>query len=218
MKELNSYKIMSMKNLINSARTILEKEGIDAITIRKVGDLSGFNSATMYNYFENLEHLKVFVCLFSFEEYLDDIKNYIKKSDDEIMYNYFAVWECFLLHTMKNVDVFYTLFFNQLNRSISEYVDEYYSVFPREEKDYGDVINSMLKNYSIESRNILMVKDIARKGYIEESSIDFINDLTSFTYESILFRVYKGFMSPEEGKSQIMKYVRSILESKLIKK
>lgn len=215
MKEMNSYKIMVIKSLIKSANSIVSKEGIDGLTIRKVGDIAGFNSATMYNYFENLEHLKIFVCMSYFEEYIDDLKNYINFSED-ITYNYYAIWDCFLIHTMKNVEVFYTLFFNKLNRRISEYIDEYYKVFPKENKDYGNVINEMLDNYSIESRNIVLLKEIASQGIIDESSVEYVNDLTSFAHESILFRVYKGIIDPEEGKNKIMMYVKEILESKRI--
>ncbi len=31
------------------------KEGMEAITLRKVADLAGYNGATLYNYFKDLD-------------------------------------------------------------------------------------------------------------------------------------------------------------------
>lgn len=216
MIELTDYKRMTMTSLVNAAKTILEKDGIDGITIRKVGELARFNSATIYNYFENLEHLKIFACLFSFNEYLDDLKNYIHK-DDNILDIYYGIWECFTIHTMENPEVFSMLFFNNLERTISDYISDFYILFPVEDRDYGDVVDNMLKNNSIESRNIILLYELDKQGYLKADSVDYINDLSSFTYESILYRVVKKYMSEEEGGDMLKKYIREIVESKLVK-
>jgi len=41
-----------MTYFIEAANEIIKEEGINGITIRKVADKAGFNSATIYNYFE----------------------------------------------------------------------------------------------------------------------------------------------------------------------
>ncbi|MDR1061462.1 MAG: TetR/AcrR family transcriptional regulator, partial [Clostridiales bacterium] len=42
---------------IDAARDIIKKEGTKAATIRSVADLAGYTSATLYNYFDNLNHI-----------------------------------------------------------------------------------------------------------------------------------------------------------------
>ena len=42
---------------IEAAVKIIDEEGIEGVSIRKVADIAGYNSATLYNYFDDLPHL-----------------------------------------------------------------------------------------------------------------------------------------------------------------
>lgn len=46
-----------MHYFIDAAVQIIDEEGIDGVSIRKVADIAGYNSATLYNYFDDLPHL-----------------------------------------------------------------------------------------------------------------------------------------------------------------
>ena len=46
-KDLQKKRIMIY--FIDATNLIIEKEGLDAVTLRKVADLAGYNSATIYN-------------------------------------------------------------------------------------------------------------------------------------------------------------------------
>lgn len=55
MKEI--YKNKVMNQFINAAVELIDENGIENVTIRGVAAKAGYNSATIYNYFENLDHL-----------------------------------------------------------------------------------------------------------------------------------------------------------------
>lgn len=211
MNELSPYKIMTMKSLIDSAKSIMEEDGIDGITIRKVGDRAGLNSATIYNYFENLEHLKIFACLFVFDEYIDDIKNYLSKDKNPIE-NYIGIWECFIKHTAENIEVYYTIFFNSLEREIFEYVEEYYRLFPFKNRNYGNYIDEMLGNSALQKRNIILLDEIAKMGRLKEEDLKWINEISVYSYESILYRMYRNSIDSENGKEKMVYAIKRILE------
>lgn len=215
MENLSIYKIGIMKSLINSAREIMKEEGLDNITIRKVGERARLNSATIYNYFENLEHLKIFACLFVFDEYIEDIENYIKE-DGNVIENYFGIWECFIKHTIIDAEVYYNIFFNKLERKISEYVEEYYLLFPFKNKNYGKSIDKMLSSSSVENRNRILLEEMADKGYLDKKDINWVNDLSVYSYESILFRVYKNNIGKEEAAKKMFSYIKKILKENML--
>ena len=48
---------------IKAAQDIMNKEGIAGVTLRKVADGAGYNNATLYNYFEDLDHVILFASL-----------------------------------------------------------------------------------------------------------------------------------------------------------
>ena len=48
---------------IKSAQDIMTAEGMQGITLRKVADGAGYNNATLYNYFDDLDHVVLYACL-----------------------------------------------------------------------------------------------------------------------------------------------------------
>lgn len=48
---------------IDAAKTIIEQEGVDAISVRKVADLAGFSYATLYNYFSDVNALLTYTAV-----------------------------------------------------------------------------------------------------------------------------------------------------------
>ena len=48
-----------MSYFINATIELMEKEGIENLTIRKVAEQAKYNSATLYHYFSNLDELEL---------------------------------------------------------------------------------------------------------------------------------------------------------------
>lgn len=210
-----TYKQMMMKNFIKASNTIMDTEGIESITIRKVANLVSVNSATIYNHFENLEHLKIFSCLSCFDKYINDLPNYIEY-DKDMVYNYLKVWECFINHTIDNIEVFYILFFNSLEKDLDEYIKDYYEIFPISNENFDNSVLNMLKKSTLKKRNEILLLEIYKNGKIEKESIEWINNLSIYTYESILHRLYRNKIDKVEGKKQMMDYISKILEECII--
>lgn len=57
-----------ISNFINATKKIIEEEGITSVTARKIGDISGYSYATIYNYFSDLKELLAYCAL----DYLDE--------------------------------------------------------------------------------------------------------------------------------------------------
>jgi len=53
----NFQKLEIKQKIIDSTIEIIEREGFDAISIRKVASLSNYTAGNIYQYFENKEHL-----------------------------------------------------------------------------------------------------------------------------------------------------------------
>lgn len=213
---MNQYKVMAAKMLINAAKEILLKEGVDAITIRKVGEKAQFNSSTIYNYFENLEHLKIFACLFVFDSYVNDLGNYVSTENTPVE-NYLGIWKCFAKHSFEEIEVFYTIFFNKLDRELSYYIEEFRKLYPQENKNTLKSLDKMLSSSYVETRNIILLQELSRLGYLNEHDVEWVNNISTFTYESILHRVYKGELSKTDAESMLLFYVREILARNSIK-
>ena len=50
-----------MDYFINATIDIVSESGIDSVTLRSVAEKAGYNSATLYNYFENIDQFRKLV-------------------------------------------------------------------------------------------------------------------------------------------------------------
>ena len=60
---------------IDSAKALIEEEGLENLTTKKIGDRAGYSYATIYNYFENFNEL-ICICI---EEFSFEMKEYLKE-------------------------------------------------------------------------------------------------------------------------------------------
>ena len=90
----------TVRYFIDAVKQIQEEEGLDAVNIRKVADIAGYNSATIYNYFDNLEHLIFFASMEYFREYIEELPLRLKDKTDSLE-RYRIIWDCFLMHAFR---------------------------------------------------------------------------------------------------------------------
>lgn len=50
-------KLAIKKLFIDTTVTIIKEEGVEKVSIRKIAKITGYNSATLYTYFKNLDYL-----------------------------------------------------------------------------------------------------------------------------------------------------------------
>mgnify|MGYP005859619869 FL=1 len=78
-----------MMYFVDATIDIIDSEGIGALSIRKVAERAGYNSATLYHYFANLRHLTFFSCIRYLREYVEDLPNYLKEVSSPLDKYYF---------------------------------------------------------------------------------------------------------------------------------
>lgn len=72
-RRLQVRKDISQRRFVETACRILESEGMDALTTRRIGRELHCNSANTYYYFKDLDELIVYAAMGSFTDYLKDI-------------------------------------------------------------------------------------------------------------------------------------------------
>ncbi|MDO4710778.1 MAG: TetR/AcrR family transcriptional regulator [Peptostreptococcaceae bacterium] len=205
------YKKRAINAFVTATEKIMEEEGINKVTIRKVSDLAGYSSATIYSYFENIDHLILFSSMRFLDAYIQAIPEYIKDETTSIGV-FKKVWECFAHHAFQRADIFNTLFFSKLEDRPEDHMTEYYCIYPIKDQDYPEPIQRMLRETTIYERNMILINEAIGEGYITEKNRDEISDMTIFIFESILHRVCMGEILPEEAEIKMKKYLDRILD------
>lgn len=210
-KEIQKNRVMSY--FINAADEIIREEGIESVTIRRVSDMAGFNSATLYNYFENLDHLLFLASMKTVQEYPQQVLEYIKDADNIVEKN-LLIWECFCKLSFKRPKIYYRVFFPKLNRSTDKYVKEYYKVYPKDEIKLDGVIPDFLQATDLNLRNYQILEEGIKMGWFDEKNHEEINDMTMLIYKGMLMRVMDSpeTIDIEEAVLKTVKYVSNIYE------
>lgn len=214
MKEMYKNKIMN--HFINAAVELMDEKGLENLTIRGVAAKAGYNSATLYSYFENLDHLVFFAAMKNIKDYSLSLNMYLVNTKNS-MDRFLRVWECFCKFAYKKPEIYNAIFFANLSKDMQEYVSEYYSLFPEELGIHHQTISTMLLKANINDRNMTTVMDCVEEKFIAPENADKLNDMTLLLFEGMLKRVLRGNVSCEDAIVNTMNYVKITVKSFLIK-
>ncbi len=210
------HRKMTMNYFINAADDLINEIGIENVTIRNIAKKAGYNSATIYNYFENLDHLIFFGAFKNIKDYALSLNQYLSDAENA-MDRFLKVWECFCDYAYLKPEIYNAIFFPKLSKNIEEYVTEYYSLFPEDLGIHHDTISTMLLKGNIHDRGMTTVIDCVNEGFIEAYNADRLNDMTLLVFEGMLIRVLRGTVSYEDARAKTMDYMKVIVQSFLIK-
>lgn len=210
------HKKLTMNYFINAADELINEIGIENVTIRNIAKRAGYNSATIYNYFENLDHLIFFGAFKNIKDYALSLNQYLTDAENA-MDRFLKVWECFCNYAYLKPDIYNAIFFPRLSKNIEEYITEYYSLFPEDLGIHHATISTMLLKGDIHDRGMATVTDCVNEGFIEAYNADRLNDMTLLVFEGMLIRVLRGTVSYEDAKNKTMDYIKVIVQSFLIK-
>ncbi|HYE82129.1 MAG TPA: TetR/AcrR family transcriptional regulator [Clostridia bacterium] len=203
-----------MGYFIDAAKQIIDEAGIETVSAREVADIAGYNGATLYNYFDDLDHLVFYASLRYLKEYVEDIKNYTKGAKTPVE-RYFGVWECFCNHAFCRPKIYNAIFFEKYSTSLNHDIKEYYSIFPEELGDQEDDIKPMLLGQNIYERNLTLLQPCIKKGYVKEEHANALNEMIILVFQGLLTRFIKGQVSysPEEATQKTLFYIRQVFLS-----
>ena len=200
-----------MKYFIESAIKIIDTEGVDSVTIRKVADTAGYNSSTIYNYFENLEHLMFFTKLRYLRNYASRLENEFPPTNNALDRS-LAVWRLFADESFKHADIFYSLFFTKYADQFNDSVKIFYEIFPEDLGKPAEELMPMLLERNIYQRDYRALELCAKEGIIDYVDLHEINEMIMLIYQSMLIRKMNSELpyTHDEIVNVFIKYVRNI--------
>lgn len=189
MEELTNKEIQRrrmMAYFIEAASRIIEQEGVENLSLRKVAKAAGYNSATLYNYFKDIEHLSVMASMKYLRDYTVDLANHTYSSDP--LECFMEIWDIFCDNACKYPRIFYTIFFNKHSNELNDTIREYYKIFPEELGRQSGLVNKMLLGQTILERDMAIMVPLVENGYLEQEEAEFVNEIIISCYKEILYR------------------------------
>lgn len=203
-----------LKYFIEATQLIIQKKGMEAVTIRKVAEIAGFNSATLYNYFQDLDQLLLYASLNHLTSYNQKIiqESFAGKDWYDVL---LLTWEEFSDISFTYPDAFLQIFFNKHSDSLAAICNSYYELFSEEKVDDANEWHSILTDFNLYNRNKAILTKIYSDPTVSEENLDITNELMISAYHLLLeYRVSnKEEYSHQICQQKMMRYITYLLST-----
>ena len=176
-----------ISTFINAVIQLIGDGDIKNVSIRKIAEITGYNSATLYNYFNNLDHLILFSSIRYFKEYNIAISLHTKKHKDPYL-QFVYLWQTFCEMVFPKQHIFYNMFFGKYSDNLEQVIDEYNTIFPEDFTRANKYVFEMLKSGDILRRNFAIIEPLIATGYISENNANDINEIIIFCFKELLWK------------------------------
>lgn len=206
-----------MSYFINVTIELMEKEGIENLTIRKVAEQAKYNSATLYHYFSNLDELELFASVKCLDEYMQETLIH-KAEGKDFQEWYLGQWRCFCRHSFQRPRIYNFLFFSpEGTQNLNEVFRRYYEIYPNEKEEKTEDYEGFLKEGDFFKRNEDLLRDVIReRNYeISEQEIKELNEMSVLIYRGMLaiMRSDRDKPTVDEAVDKTVRYLAKTLDA-----
>ncbi|SHK36232.1 TetR/AcrR family transcriptional regulator [Hespellia stercorisuis] len=186
-QERQEQKRQNTIRFIKATQELLDEEGLDALSIRKIADRAGFHNSTLYLYFNDVNQLILMASLKYFDRYSKALSQYSYKKLTPTD-NFYTIWEVFCRIAFQRPQIFYNFFFGKYSDNLTEIMKSYYELFPDEVDNYSKEIGDMYygKDFKERCRIILMPLIDLPDSHIHEDNVELANTIVVSCFKELL--------------------------------
>lgn len=176
------------KYFVEATVEVIEEEGVEQVTIRKVADRAGYNSATMYNYFTEISHLIFFASMKLMKPYTKEVSTFMDKGKTPLE-KYMMAWECFCKHSFKQPEIFHAVFIMDLGDQPDKLIENYYEIYPSELIDIPEELKPVLFQHNIKDRGRSILEAAVTEGQLKPTDVEKVNEMTILIWQGMLTNI-----------------------------
>ena len=201
-------RIRTMSYFVEATHKVIEEEGFEAITVRKVSKIAGYNPATLYNYFENLDYLVGFASIKYLQTYHQSLKDNVEKISDPEE-RFLAIWQNFCFYSFENPKIYQALFFKTPRYTLCDFFDFYFKMFPEELNQHTVDIQEMMTGCQLQSRNMSVLSLVmeTREHKLPVAKIIQMNEMMITVYRGKLSECIEDQWSDKQKAKEVEKTV-----------
>lgn len=170
------FKDLSRKDYVMMASKIIEKEGVGAVSIRRIASSLGCSSASLYRHFSNLDELLFYAHLDALNDYILTLS--IQEKEWKDMWDvHFGIWRAYAAAAFKNPEAFESVFYQNINRDLGEALKEYYEMFPDAIIKVSPLIKEMLEIPGFYDRDYFVCRRLVAAGKLTEENAVKLNHI-----------------------------------------
>lgn len=194
------------KKYIDCVYELLETEGIEGISIRRVAKELNCNSASLYRYFDNVEYLICLASIKYLEPYLKDVKEYSSKIKNPLELNA-KLWENYCRYSFKKPEIFEMLFFGQYKDSLMDIMYEYYDIYKDAFLELDAFSISFLFTADIFERNYVFYRRGANQGILSQELAKKLANMEVYMFHGMLCECKEKHYEGKDLENKVQEFV-----------
>lgn len=179
----------SKRKIIRCADAVLQRDGVELFSVRRVADECGCAPANLYRHFEGKDELLLYATLRHLIPYLSELYH-IWTTERDCIQTYFSFKQCFAKYAFAEPLLYYNLHFGQASDRMPKIMENSIELFP---EIYRPLLPDDLHHYlilpgGIAARHLAVLERCRQCGYITLSP----EELRVFNDGMI--HLYRGFL------------------------
>ena len=178
------------RKYIRIASDILEKEGIEGISIRRIAKEAGCTSAVLYKHFENLDYLITLASIRFLEPYITEFRRVVRLENISSIQMDLYLWKFFIGEAFRHAEVYWVAFFGKNRDDLESCMYDYYSLFPEIEQEFDGLGASIIFSSNLTEREFIRLRRAVHAGLLTLDSARVLSQLTVAAFTGIFFQDY----------------------------
>ena len=163
---------------VEATQALIDTDGLEKISIRKIAEKAGFHNSTIYLYFKDVNQLILLASLKHFNDYSNKLSEYstmIASPKDKFI----AVWQAFGETVFHKPHIFRNFFFGKYSSNLTPIITQYYRLFPEEKSAYTKEIEEMYYGGNISDRCLQILKPLMEVDttLVSEENLHLVNTI-----------------------------------------
>ncbi len=200
---------LTRKSYINKAYEIIHRDGIEALSIRKIAKELNCSSASLYRYFNGISELIYYAELRILKFYIQRL-NEAQKHWHNPWQIYVGVWECYSNEAFRHPQSYNLLFFEYTNEKLQTSIEEYYDMFPEDIRDSNQFFNEMLLTSNFLGRDFEMCRKCVDAGVITYENAVTLNRMVCMQYKGYLKTILDEGIKESQIPSLVKQFVSDV--------
>lgn len=197
---------------VEATQELIDSEGLENISIRKIGKKAGFHNSTIYLYFKDADQLILLASLKHFQEYSHKLAEYgtMTASPAE---KFLSIWQAFSETVFSRPHIFRNFFFGKYSSNLTPIITQYYQLFPEEKTTYTKEIEEMYYGGNIHDRCLQILKPLAEleSTSVTEDNLELVNTITIACLKQLLDQACADpDPNPEESNGRLLRMIRHV--------
>lgn len=172
---------------VEATQALIDTDGLEKISIRKIAEKAGFHNSTIYLYFKDANQLILLASLKHFNDYshkLAEFSSMIASPTDKFL----AVWQAFGKTVFGKPHIFRNFFFGKYSDNLTPIINLYYRLFPEEKPAYTREIEEMYFGGNISDRCLQILKPLmsVESTLVTEENVELVNTITVACLKQLL--------------------------------